>query len=161
MFLPTVEDLHEHYEIRTALEVLAVEKAAARFDPAEAQPLREILEELRTCTDAARYVELNHTFHMSLYKLSGRERLVELIAGLRNASSAYLRIYADEGVPSKRLDREHREILAACEARDPERAADALRNHLAETVRHVTKDLAEQSATGPSPATTSASATTA
>jgi DNA-binding GntR family transcriptional regulator len=161
VFLPTVEDLHEHYEIRTALEVLAVEKAAVQFNPAEAQPLYEILEELSSCTDAAQYVELNHTFHMNLYKLSGRERLVELIAGLRNASNAYLQIYAAEGVPSERLDREHREILAACEARDAQRAGDALRNHLAETVKHVTKDLVEQSAVRPSPANDVNVATTA
>jgi DNA-binding GntR family transcriptional regulator len=32
-------------------------------------------------------------------------------------------------------------ILAACEARDPARAARAIRNHLAQTVAHVTDDL--------------------
>jgi DNA-binding GntR family transcriptional regulator len=88
-------------------------------------------------------------FHINLHRLSGRERLVELIAGLRNASSAYLQVYAAEGVPSERLDREHREILAACEARDAQRAAHAMRHHLAQTVKHVTKDLTEHSAGRP------------
>jgi DNA-binding GntR family transcriptional regulator len=87
-------------------------------------------------------VELNHRFHMSLYRLSRRERLIELIAGLRSASAAYLQIYAAEGVPSERLDHEHREILAACEARDPKRAARAMRHHLEQTVAHVTRHLA-------------------
>ncbi|MBV9279347.1 MAG: GntR family transcriptional regulator, partial [Chloroflexi bacterium] len=91
-----------------------------------------------------RYIELNHRFHMTLYRLSRRGRLVELISQLRNASGAYLQIYAAEGVPSERLDREHREILAACQARDPERAARAIRYHLAQTVAHVTNDLADR-----------------
>jgi DNA-binding GntR family transcriptional regulator len=99
---------------------------------------------MRVCSDPERYVELNHRFHMSLYRLSGRERLIELISGLRNASAAYLQIYAAEGVPSERLDREHREILAACEARAPKRAARAMRHHLEQTVAHVTQHLAQR-----------------
>jgi hypothetical protein len=39
----------------------------------------------------------------------------------RPTSRAYLQIHAAEGVPSDRLDHEHAEILAACQARDPER----------------------------------------
>ena len=144
VFVPSADDLREHYEIRAVLESLAVEKAALNFTSDNAPPLRRILREMRTCTDAARYIELNHRFHMSLYALSHRERLVALIAGLRNASHAYLQIYAAEGVPSERLDREHREILAACEARDPERAAKAMRYHLLQTVEHVTRDLAQR-----------------
>jgi DNA-binding GntR family transcriptional regulator len=141
VFVPSVEELHEHYEIRAALEALAAEKAALNFTAADAPPLREILEAMRSCADADQYIELNHRFHMSLYKLSGRERLVDLINNLRGASGAYLQIHAAEGVPSDRLDREHAEILAACEARDPERAASATRQHLAQTLEHVTQDL--------------------
>jgi DNA-binding GntR family transcriptional regulator len=146
VFVPSVEDLHEHYAIRAALETLAIEMAAANFKPSDAPPLRDILDEMASCTDAARYVELNHRFHMGLYRLSKLNRLVELISGLRHASDAYLQIYAAEGVPSKRLDREHREILAACRARDPERAARAIRHHLKQTVEHVTDDLANRAA---------------
>jgi len=146
VFVPSTEDLHEHYEIRAALEALAVELAAANFKPSDAPPLQDILDEMSSCTDPERYVELNHRFHMRLYRLSKRNRLVDLISGLRNASDAYLQIYAAEGVPSKRLDREHREILAACTARDPERAARAIRHHLAQTVEHVTNQLAHRAA---------------
>ena len=78
---------------------------------------------------------------MGLYKLSGRARLVDLIDNLRGISGAYLQIHAAEGVPSDRLDREHAEILAACQARDPERAASATRHHLTQTLEHVTQDL--------------------
>ena len=39
VFLPSVDDLREHYEIRAALESLAAAKAAEHFEPAWAPPL--------------------------------------------------------------------------------------------------------------------------
>jgi len=144
VFVPSVEELQEHYEIRAALEALAAEKAALNFTAADAPPLQEILEAMRSCADPDQYIALNHRFHMGLYKLAGRARLVDLIDTLRGVSGAYLQIHAAEGVPSDRLDREHAEILAACEARDPERAASATRHHLTQTLEHVTQDLRER-----------------
>ena len=65
-----------------------------------------------------------------------------MIAALRDASSAYLHIYrAQEDFPVARLDAEHRTILAACVARDPEAAAQATRAHLENTVDHVASRL--------------------
>ena len=47
VFLPTVDDLREHYEIRAALEALAAAKAAERFEAAWAPPLEALLDEMR------------------------------------------------------------------------------------------------------------------
>ncbi len=142
VFLPSVEDLREHYEIRIALEELAVGKAAERFEPAWAQPLEALLEEMRTGPPAERYLELNQRFHSELYTRSGRERLVEMIAALRDASSAYLNIFrATQDFPVERLDSEHHEILEACVANDPERASAAIRDHLTRTVDRVAQRL--------------------
>lgn len=139
VFLPTIEDLIEHYEIRRALEMLAAEKAAERFRPHDAPPLVAILDEMRTTSDPVRYVERNQAFHLALYRLSGRARLVAMIEDLRNASLAYNHLYAAADVPrdAERLDAEHREILAACLAGDPARAANAVRDHISQTIVHV------------------------
>ena len=143
VFLPSVQDLIEHYEIRMALEMMAAEKAAEHFQAQDASPLVALLDEMHGTTDAARYVELNQQFHMELYSLAGRTRLVTMIEELRNASIAYNHLYAAADVPkdteTERLDREHREILAACEANDPVRAAHAVRHHIQQTIMHVTK----------------------
>ncbi|MDQ6660666.1 MAG: GntR family transcriptional regulator, partial [Chloroflexota bacterium] len=114
VFLPTIQDLVEHYEIRMALEMLAAEKAAEHFQPQDAPPLVAILDEMHTTSDAAHYVELNQQFHLRLYRLGGRTRLVTMIEELRNASLAYNHLYAAADVPkdAERLDREHRGILA-------------------------------------------------
>jgi DNA-binding GntR family transcriptional regulator len=138
VFLPSVRDLREHYEIRAALESLAAAKSAERFEPAWAAPLEAVLDEMRDGPPAARYIALNQHFHTTLYEHSGRAQLVAMIAALRDASSAYLHIYrAQADFPVERLDAEHRAILAACVARDPERAAAATREHLENTVEHV------------------------
>jgi DNA-binding GntR family transcriptional regulator len=142
VFLPTVEDLREHYEIRAALESLAAARTAERFHHDWAPPLAALLDEMRTGPPAHRYIELNQRFHTRLYQHSGRPRLVEMIAALRDASSAYLHIYrAAADFPVARLDTEHRNILAACQARDPHQAAAATREHLHNTVEHVTSRL--------------------
>ncbi len=139
VFVPTMQDLIEHYEIRRALEMLAVEKAAERFQAKDAPALTAILDEMRATSDQARYVERNQAFHLRLYHLSGRPRLVAMIEDLRNASLAYNHLYAAADVPrdAERLDAEHREILAACQAGDPARAAAAVRDHISQTILHI------------------------
>lgn len=142
VFLPSVEDLREHYEIRAALESLAAARTAGRFEKPWAKPLEALLAEMQDGPPAERYIELNQRFHTELYGRSERRRLVEMIAGLRDASSAYLHIYrAAADFPVKRLDSEHRRILAACVARDAHEAAAATREHLENTVEHVASRL--------------------
>jgi DNA-binding GntR family transcriptional regulator len=145
VFLPSIQDLREHYEIRAALESLAASRTAEHFEKGWAKPLEAYLREMRGGPAAGRYIELNQRFHTQLYEHCGRPRLVEMIAALRDASSAYLHIYrAAEDFPVKRLDAEHRRILAACVARDPGEAAAATREHLENTVEHVATRLASR-----------------
>ncbi len=149
VFLPTVKDLIEHYEIRMALEMLAAEKTARCFRAEDAPPLAALLDEMRATTDAVFYVQCNQQFHLRLYTLSGRSRLVRMIEDLRTASLAYNHLYAAADVPrdAQRLDDEHREILTACQAKDPVRAAGAVRHHIQQTIVHVAK-LLEQAEHG-------------
>jgi DNA-binding GntR family transcriptional regulator len=145
VFLPSVQDLREHYEIRAALESLAAGRTAEHFREEWVEPLETLLREMRGGPPAARYIELNQRFHTQLYEHSDRPRLVEMIAALRDASSAYLHIYrAAADFPVKRLDAEHHRILQACVARDPDEAAAATREHLENTVEHVATRLASR-----------------
>jgi DNA-binding GntR family transcriptional regulator len=139
VFVPTIQDLIEHYEIRMALEMLAAEKAAERFQPQDAPPLVALLDEMFATADPAHYVELNHRFHLDLYRPGIGSRLLTMIEELRNASLAYNHLYAATDVPkdAERLDAEHREILAACQANDPARASNAVRQHMYQTILHM------------------------
>ena len=145
VFLPTIQDLIEHYKIRMALEMLAAEEAAEHFKEQDAPPLITLLDEMYTTRDATHYVERNQQFHLRLYRIGRSLRLLAMIEELRNASIAYNHLYASADVPrdAERLDREHRDILAACQANDPTRAADAVRHHIQQTIIHV-KNLLEE-----------------
>ncbi|WP_109212349.1 MULTISPECIES: GntR family transcriptional regulator [Microbacterium] len=145
--VPNTKDLEELYEIRVELECLAVQHAARNFTPADAPALRELIAQMRVCRDADQYVELNHHFHMGIYRLAQRERLVEMIEQLRMASQAYLQITSDRAVILGDAENEHDDILDACEANDPARAAAATRDHLGLTVANAVAQLDHADAT--------------
>src|ERR1700761_5132064 len=130
----SVVDLAEVYEGRVALETTAIRRAAARFTEARATHARRCLEALEAMADdSSDTVSEAHTaFHFAFYEAAESAWLLRLI---RPAGQAGER-YAQEWPQVQRLDArapEHREILAACESHDPDRAATALHQHLAIT----------------------------
>ncbi|WP_354697988.1 HTH-type transcriptional repressor RspR [Paraconexibacter sp. AEG42_29] len=131
VFIPSVEDLRENYEIRIALEPLATRAAATRLDQDGLAALRALVDEMGRTSDAVAYFALNQRFHEQIYAAAGRPNLAKLIAELRDASAAYVRILID-GTPSSPAiaQPEHEAILAALEARAPARAAKAMADHL-------------------------------
>lgn len=132
VFRPTSEDLHETYEMRMALEVLATEKAVPNLTRKDLGALREFLDEMATLEpgDADRYPGLNGAFHARIYAAAGRPRLAALIGDLRDASMAYLTFLGADHVMANEGRREHEDIYDACVARAPRRAAKAMAHHL-------------------------------
>lgn len=140
--VPNKRDLDELYEIRIELECLAVRHAAANFTEADAVPLRALIAQMRACKNAEEYVELNHRFHMGIYRLADRARLYDMIEQLRTSSQAYLQITSGRAVQlAGDFEHEHDDIIDACEANDPAWAAKATREHLRITVRDATEEL--------------------
>jgi DNA-binding GntR family transcriptional regulator len=144
VFSPSEAELRDHYEIRIALEALAVRRAAALCTSADAARLQGLMDGMRQTSDPVLYVELNQRFHSELYELGGNLQLSTLIATLRDRDRAYLHLYAARQVPSERLDREHQTILDACIRGDADAAEAALRAHLGASVEHVTRLLRER-----------------
>jgi DNA-binding GntR family transcriptional regulator len=144
VFSPSEADLRDHYDVRIALEALAVRRAAAVFISADAARLQSLLDEMRQVCDPAVYVALNQRFHSELYELGGNVQLSMLIATLRDRDRAYLYLYAVREVPNERLDREHQVILDACVRGDADAAEAALRAHLGASVEHVSRLLRER-----------------
>jgi len=134
----SVTELAEVYEVRLALEVPAIRHAAERFSDARAEHAAEVLRQLEAMADDASVStsEAHARFHFALYDAAESAWLLRVI---RPAWQVCER-YALEWPQVRRLaDRaaEHREILAACEAHDPDRAASALRDHLATTANNL------------------------
>jgi DNA-binding GntR family transcriptional regulator len=138
VFHPSVDDVLEFYEIREALESLAVEHAIPRLEPTTARDLDALIDRMRRTSDARRWLKLNDEFHLRLYASAERPRLSALIDSLRDASKPYIHMFVVSRSPSERANEEHKAILDACTAGDVDAARRAIRDHL----RHASRDLA-------------------
>jgi DNA-binding GntR family transcriptional regulator len=129
-----VEELRELFSVRLALETLAVRRAAELFtDEAEraAQAQLDALETARHGNDAAAAVRAHTAFHFALYEAARSSWLLRLIRPAWDSCERYRPVLLEE---KGDLQEQHAALdvalLGACAARDPDRAASALRDHL-------------------------------
>ena len=121
----TREDLIDIYKIRMRLEGLASALAAERISREDLSTLRESVELAEfyiSKNDAEHLKELDTQFHAIIYRASGNRMLNKTLSELHRNITSYRKMSL--AVPG-RLERsvgEHREILAAIEERDAERA---------------------------------------
>ena len=138
----SLEDLRDVYEARLALEPLAVQHAAERFDRDDAERGQEALAALNKLGDrstAATWAA--HTaFHFSLYEPAGSAWLVRLIRPLWESSERYRLAAPTRRKLSMRRD-EHERILRACMDHQPAVARAELHNHLARTANMVARSM--------------------
>lgn len=133
VFRPSAADLREIYEIRLSLECLAARLAAMRRSDAGLPGLDERLADLRSMTGGA-WLQAHRRFHIAVYEHAGRPRLTALIEQFRSTSEPYIGFYVGLR-PRGPIDAEHTEIVRAVQDGDPDRAEDATRHHLQNTLR--------------------------
>jgi len=145
VFLPTLEDVRENYEIRLALEPLAAELAAKNISDDELAKLDELLEAMLQPAEPARLAELNREFHQVIYSAARRQLLFEIIERLRDAAEAYVQLLTFSPSPDyyNAVRREHAEIVAALRARAPKRTHKAMTAHLRHNLEKISSLLEE------------------
>jgi DNA-binding GntR family transcriptional regulator len=144
VFRPSLDDLHENYEIRIALESLAAAKAAERITEEELTALDDLLAKMRGVHDPIKYFSLNRRFHAAIYQAAGRPRLAALIERLRDAGHAYGNLYAvRSGQDRSQTEAEHGAIFQALKAKAPARSAKAMADHLRRNADFVAGQLTE------------------
>lgn len=134
VFRPSIEEVRETYEIREALEMLAIRHTVESVSEADLKELGEILEELDKVEDRDAWIRLNNHYHDRIYAFSSRPKLCSMIVALRDSMAGYMHTAILRAVESGRASDEHRAILDACQARDVEKAQEAVRVHLHQTV---------------------------
>jgi DNA-binding GntR family transcriptional regulator len=134
----SVIDLSEVYEARLALEVLAIRRAAERFDAAREASAGQRLATLNHMTDdnSATTSAAHQAFHFALYDAADSAWLLRLIRPVWETSERYCLEVPQCRQLAARVP-EHEAILDACAGNDPDRAAVALHDHLATTANHV------------------------
>ena len=143
-FAPSVAELSEIYEIRTALEPMATRIAASQITSATLDELDKIVARMRRAKGPD-YSALNSELHTKIYSAADRPRLLDIIENLRRAASGYLMVAInkyDEPYAGA-VQAEHEAIVESLRNGTPAKAARLMRQHLENSAREVTSLLAK------------------
>lgn len=128
----TAFEVEELFEIRTALEVLAVKFAVPTLTPdviAELEALRERMDRVRD--DPQEWVKRHDQFHQAICVAGGRKRLAQEVGRIRQATQPYvlmfMRVYSTVEMPGH----EHAVLLEVLASGDVSKAQRVMRDHVA------------------------------
>jgi DNA-binding GntR family transcriptional regulator len=128
-----LDALEEANLVRHALETAIIEKAALRAGPEGAARLRAVLAEQEVAiaaNDLHGFHRTDEAFHALLAELSGYPGVWPMIQQAKTQMDRYRQLTLPlEGRMAGVLE-EHRAVVEAIEAADPERAVASMREHL-------------------------------
>jgi DNA-binding GntR family transcriptional regulator len=126
----SADEAREIYEIRAALEGLAIGLAIPAHTPASLRHATAMCKAAAAETDPSRYVGRNEAFHLSLYAPAARPQLFEMIKILHGRGERYLRLKFGLPAHKRESDREHVALLRAVRQRDVAGAQSLVSEHL-------------------------------
>ena len=140
----TAQDIHEIYDLRGALEVLAVRLAAPRLSQENLKAHLEALYAVRAELDAhpvLRFLQVDIRFHTLITRASSNGRLIHSLSLLRSQLSMFQ--MQDTFYP-RRMEialNDHEQILLALLAGNVDEAADDLARHIRHAKEGVLADI--------------------
>jgi DNA-binding GntR family transcriptional regulator len=137
---PTVQEARQVFAVRRTLESELARSFAREATPARLKALREHIAQEKAAAeggDAASRNDLLGDFHVRMAELLGNEVLTQILRDLISRSSLISLMYQREGA-AEHSQQEHVQIVRALAARDEERAAQLMTEHL----EHVEASLA-------------------
>ncbi len=130
----TTQELIDAYQVREALEVMAVRLAVARITEADLARLEDLIDQMAGHARrqaVAGFFAANVAFHELLCELSGNEELRETHHRLEGEIGRFQdRTLALRGNNLDSSVSEHRAILAAVRLRDADKAAQLTADHI-------------------------------
>ncbi len=136
---PSVADARHLFDARRALEDLIVRRAAARMTARHARLLADLVTRGRRAIEAADRglaIRLSGEFHQQIAVIADQPILQSFLAELISRSSLVIALYGRTRHSDCGVD-DHTGLLAALEARDADKAATLMHDHLA----HIEADL--------------------
>jgi len=136
----SIAELKEIYLIREVLEGLAAELAVPNLDPSAFHQLESLLGQMEEATaeqDYSRLLELNRTFHFTIYEAARCPILLQIIASLWDRSSLCRRVYLYLPGRASQALAEHKEIYQASKQGDAQWAHQAVRKNVHQTIEGI------------------------
>ena len=104
--------------------------------------LKEIIDDATSTDNIQQLLELNNSFHATVYEAFDQAYLVAEIQKMRNRVAPYNRLYLDTKSHKRDAWDDHRRIYEACIERDGAKAAEATCKHLDRVLNALAKSLA-------------------
>ena len=140
----TTQDIHEIYDVRGALEVLALRLAAPHLSHENLKAHLEELHDVRAELDTRpvlRFLQVDIRFHMLITRASGNARLMHNLSLLRSQICMF---QMQDTLYPKRMEIaliDHEQILQALLAGNVDEAADCLTRHIQHAKEGVLADI--------------------
>lgn len=133
----SLEDALELYEMRIILECACTERLVRVASKSDLVALESYKRGPNT-TAQREWIDYNRKFHIAIAGMCGSNRLfyatrdiLQAFDRLTSTSISQLESATTKGIPAfEKMDREHREIIAALKERDTERAVRLMRMHI-------------------------------
>lgn len=136
---PTVEEAREVFAARRLIEPDLIRQAIRRAGPADIRRLREHVQkesDARIANDKRAVIRLSGEFHQVIAEIAGNRFLAKTMRELEALTCLVIILYDAPNMPACPYH-EHSDLVDAIEARDEERAAAFMVEHL----RHVEASL--------------------
>lgn len=126
----SAEEAEEIFDIRSFLELGALELALPNLTEKDFTAAEKILGKMDNAKDSSKWAELNREFHDALYRPAGRPRLLSMLGNLHDNVGRYLRLYLDTLNFQSESQSEHYALIKACRQNELPLAKKILRKHL-------------------------------
>ncbi len=141
--VPSIAELREIYELQEILECHAGRETIKRATKSDIAELCERIEELSHAQSPIEWIRGNLAFHSTMYRISNKPLVVEMIGQLRNRASLYINMVARSGESRTRAQHEHGEMVEALVAGDADRLESLIQAHLRATLSWVESQISE------------------
>lgn len=131
--LPTEAELRDLVDYRVVVEGGAAALAAGRATAEQIEYLERLVAEMEKLKTFDPWSERDALFHLIIADASGSERLVAQVAEIRSDVYRIAKLGAVPPQAARLADGEHREILRAVAAHDPDGAREAMVRHVEST----------------------------
>ena len=145
----SIEELHEIFEIRYALESLILRYVVQNITEGSAARVHNLLLESTQTPPERRSRKTNWEFHRALYEIAGKPRLLELIESQYNKIDRYVQMDITLPNVQENAFKSHDAILQACRVGDAVEATVLLHEHMVTALRRLDRFLQQEEVHAP------------
>lgn len=133
--VPTLSELEDIFEVRTALLPACVQRGVKQTTPQQLDQAAAIIDQMAVEADQTQWMALNREFHRCLYGTKPNQHLQSVLERLGDIATIYINLtFAHNLAERSASEQEHRAILSAYRAGDTEQATALSLSHIHSTL---------------------------